>query len=125
MGRRLNGQRAKLYHHYRKRGDRVEHKDNCAGFKDNAHKLAGVCESWCWGHMTCEPLPADNSDYQVCGECMHVFMTADELLSMHNEESRKAHVILKDDPMFGHDEDWKPTLCVDEVYFCPVCVHDF
>lgn len=125
MGRRLNAQRAKLYHHYKRRGDVVEHKPNCAGFKSNAHRTAEICESWCWGHMTCEPLPKDNSHYQVCGECMHVFVTAEDLLNAHNEKGRESHERLKDDPMFGSSEEFKPTENVDEVFFCPVCIHDF
>lgn len=103
----------------------MDHKADCAGFKNDTYKLAGICESFCWGHMTCEPLPADNSHYQVCGECFHVFVTADELLTMHNEKSKATYSRFRDDPVFGGGEEWKPETDVNNVYFCPVCVHDF
>lgn len=106
----------------------MDHKEDCAGFKDDKHKLAGVCESFCWGHMACEPLPADNSHYQVCGECFHVFVSADELLTMHNEKSKEAYDKWASDPVFGvvgKPQPFQPETDVNNVYFCPVCVHDF
>lgn len=101
------------------------HQPNCPGFENLKADVYGICKAWCWGHMKCEPLPKDNSHYMVCGECMHVFMTADELVALHNEVMRKAYERFAGDPVLGDDEPPVPVTDVNVIYTCPVCAHDF
>jgi hypothetical protein len=52
----------------------VTHESDCQGFGADGQALAtGICRSWCYGCMRCEPL--HDNDYRVCGECMHVYRT--------------------------------------------------
>jgi hypothetical protein len=59
----------------------------------------------CWIHGVPEPdLPGD---YKACGECWHVWRTAEEF--QHDaDEARGEH---------------EPDL--DRVWSCPLCTHDF
>lgn len=99
------------------------HKPDCAGFESPRAEAHNICKSWCYGHMECEPTPDDV--LIICGECFHVFANAEELLEMHNAASKKAHETCKEDGWLGSDEEWRPITDPDDVYFCPVCVHDF
>ncbi|WP_158881907.1 hypothetical protein [Amycolatopsis anabasis] len=56
-----------------------------------------------------EPLPENY--YRVCGECGHVFATADELLRRERE--------------IANEVGFQPETDPDRVYVCPLCAHDF
>lgn len=100
------------------------HKERCEGFESEHAVTAGICKSWCWGHMECEPAP-EAGFYLVCGECFHGFVTADSLLNAHNATSKQAYEKFKGDPVFGSSEEWQATTDVSDVFCCPVCIHDF
>lgn len=59
-----------------------------------------------------EPIPDGEIPYRICGECLHAFMTAEELVdkdaAMHRE-------------VFGVLRRSRP----EEIYSCPECTHDF
>lgn len=60
-------------------------------------------DDWCAYHNRSEPVkPGDI----VCGECWHTF-TPDELIVAHNA--------------WGGSQ----VTAIDEIYSCPLCIHDF
>jgi hypothetical protein len=67
----------------------------------------------CYEHYVHEP---DEGAYRVCGECSHVYRTAEELLTEANrgcteDGSMYAMAFAITDP--------------EQVYSCPLCAHDF
>lgn len=62
----------------------------------------------CW---TCGVDEPDQPCYRACGECMHVFRSAAELLEGHNK-----HLAV-----YGME----PATDPDQVFCCPHCVHDW
>lgn len=54
-----------------------------------------------------EPIP--EKYFRICGECWHVFVTAEELVQAYRDEM---------------PEPKRPTP-LEEIYFCPYCTHDF
>lgn len=65
---------------------------------------------WCHSCCKLEPLPAVY--HIVCGECGHVFVTAEDLVAAF-----KAYF----EPRIGQVLDVK----TGEIYACPKCGHDF
>lgn len=63
----------------------------------------------CWTHHVDEP--TTDSTYRVCGECLHVFETAQDLVDAD------ALVWLE----MGEPRRNKP----EDIFCCPYCVHDF
>lgn len=66
--------------------------------------------SQCWVHHQYEQIahgPA--GPFIVCFECGHVYNTAEQLVKEYNELA---------------PED-TPERTVDEIFFCPNCLHDF
>lgn len=71
------------------------------------HQEAPGCEpnKHCWIHDVDEP---EEGAFRVCGECFHVFMTAEELIQADSkwyEDGRR------NDP--------------ERIWSCPLCTHDF
>lgn len=69
----------------------------------------------CWIHRVLEPF--EEGDYRYCYECGHVYKTEQELLDEFNKECKEVcnscdhkHV----DKTSGVD-----------IFFCPLCLHDF
>lgn len=92
----------------------VEHQPDCAGW-EGWDDGSGICQSWCYGCMRCEPLR--EGDYLVCGECFHVFRTSEELVSADVAIAQRVA------EWNGFDEpDPRPA---DQIASCPVCAHDF
>lgn len=56
-----------------------------------------------------EPIP--EKYYMICGECYHCFVTAGELLALHNER--------------GAEVGLPAETNLDYIYMCPLCTHDF
>lgn len=56
--------------------------------------------------------PVSERYYLICGECWHVFVTADELLTGHDQRLVEVGV-----PP-GRDT-------ADQITVCPLCTHDF
>lgn len=76
----------------------------------------------------------DNPCYRACGECLHVFATAEDLLREHNTMLRdiSLHVFCTPDPdgwmtvERGRFEREIPVEAdPDRVWACPLCSHDF
>lgn len=84
------------------------HEHDCQGFRDEQQRAEGTCMDWCYGCERCEPVR--DGDYTVCGECLHVYRTAEELWERYVD---------------GAPEGTYSARSVDDVFFCPVCMHDF
>lgn len=58
-----------------------------------------------------------------CFECRHMYLTADELIEVFNEELRLMDANAaanKWEPCFS-----EPASSTDEIEFCPFCLHDW
>lgn len=64
----------------------------------------------CHWHEAHEPIP--ENAYTVCGECMHVYATAEELIAAYIDNA----------PPNTPNLD---TIKVTDIMFCPLCMHDF
>lgn len=75
-------------------------------------------DDWCYGCMRSEPIPPGGA-YRICGECFHVYETADDLIRIYNAEGDR----LADQ----HPEEPRSPWVTDPeaIFFCPVCIHDF
>lgn len=67
-----------------------------------------IADDWCYGHM--RPEPNVFGAYQICGECFHVFVTAEGLQAAYDELAAELAL---------------PPRTVGEIFACPVCAHDF
>jgi hypothetical protein len=68
------------------------------------------CDPWhCYYHHRDEP----SSGYRVCGECAHTYSTADDLKQTYLDYAPAGLTIIVED------------MTADEIYFCPLCLHDF
>lgn len=65
---------------------------------------------WCHSCLKLEPLPAEY--HEVCGECGHVYVTAEDLMAAYIEEWRKMAVSVQ-------------ALDTPSIDACPLCGHDF
>lgn len=65
--------------------------------------------SHCFIHHENEPVPDDV--YLVCGECFHVYATAQDLINAYERVTEE----------MGS----RQTRPADEIMSCPHCVHDF
>ena len=73
----------------------------------------------CWSHNVYEVLK--QGAYQVCFECKHVYMTAEDLEKAYTRVVREMNLDCArtgEAPIPEH----KPA---SEIYFCQECVHDF
>ena len=66
----------------------------------------------CAIHEKIEVTAGDRSYYTICFECGHVYKTEEELIAWWNHEH----------PSSG-SEPWMDN--TSEIYFCPLCMHDF
>ena len=55
----------------------------------------------------------------TCYECLHVWPTEDALISDHNA------LIAELATVFDDDEPIPLASTVDDIYSCPLCMHDF
>lgn len=70
----------------------------------------------CWAHDVDEPPRA--GDHSVCGECFHIFRTADELLAANADRTRELQNALElTTPLY-------PATDPAQVFACPFCSHD-
>lgn len=67
-------------------------------------------DDWCYSCNRSEPIPEAGA-YLVCGECFHCFDTADDLMAAVRKMAAEIGV--------------QAPASADEVYFCPLCAHDF
>lgn len=66
----------------------------------------------CMIHDTYEPwLTGPEASYRACGECLHVYQTAAELLHEHNKAVEQFEATAVENP--------------DDIAICPLCTHDF
>ena len=65
-------------------------------------------EHHCWEHHKDET--TDETPFIVCGECWHIYQTAQELETLYNEEVK------------ANGGPWRT---VTDIFFCPLCIHDF
>lgn len=82
------------------------------GFTSQGYSGDEASPDWCHSCLKLEPLPDEY--YSVCGECGHVYVTAEELLEAENRLLFEMQVT-------------KPPVVTDpeHVYTCPLCGHDF
>lgn len=80
---------------------------------------------WCYHHLQYEDAAGDV--YRVCGECLHIYRTPEDLVKAFNEESRRMaehwNELLK-----GTTVPDVRTLTIAEVQhigFCQYCLHDW
>jgi len=59
-----------------------------------------------------EPIP--EGAYRVCGECWHCYPTEKDLLDTYNTELARVN-----------QEPDSPVTNPDDIYFCPLCTHDW
>ncbi len=70
--------------------------------------------TFCWVHYVHEPIPARSGAYRVCFECNHVYATARDLLA----EYAAVRAGRGDYPLAVLPQ-------VDDIGFCPFCLHDW
>jgi hypothetical protein len=72
--------------------------------------------SYCFIHHEDEPVPQDC--FLICYECKHVYRTPQDLVNEHNAAMDMIHEL---------GEKWTPVTVerVEDIYSCPVCIHDF
>lgn len=68
---------------------------------------------WCHYHSRDEPVPAGGKYFHICGECFHLFATAEDLMQQHTLELVKLKL--------GR----RVAVRVEDIYACPFCAHDF
>lgn len=68
---------------------------------------------WCYYHERDEPVPEDGCVFRICGECFHLFRTAEDLMQQHSLELAKLKLERRTAPS------------VEAIYACPFCAHDF
>ena len=71
---------------------------------------------WCFIHLRREPFLS--GDYRACGECYHVFRTAEELII----ETAERYAEMATDAGIGRVV---PPTDAASIYVCPLCTHDF
>lgn len=72
--------------------------------------------AWCHIHHRIEDI--EKGDYRICGECGHIFRTADELVA----EDLRVRLMLKAYDSEGTEyKPVEPAL----IFTCPLCAHDF
>lgn len=75
-------------------------------------------DDWCYGCMQREPIPPGGA-YLVCGECFHVYATADDLVDTFNRRGDELADLEPAQPRSA----W--VLDPERINFCPICIHDF
>lgn len=80
-----------------------------SGGSMSPHEPSPECgDDHCYSHNIDEPFGPNS--YRVCGECGHVFDTAEDLIEDFNSEM---------------PEGLPPEVDVQKINFCPWCTHDF
>lgn len=86
------------------------------------------------GRLHCHSCDVDEMattvSYRICYECNHVWETSEQLVMAHNLENAKYNLTAKD---LDWPDGWMysdlPPLSIasreEEVFFCPLCTHDF
>jgi len=106
----------------------AEHLETYEGRRDRHDPGAEGCagmEDHCLIHHVDEP---DNGDvYRVCGECLHVFVTEEDLqredMIIRNQMWQAG---LNQGGNVKADHSGVPTSKPgSEIYHCPLCAHDF
>lgn len=81
-----------------------------------------VCHpDYCHGCHRIETIPPDVSPFMVCGECRHVYWTAEELVRRYRVEASVLAVRCGLD--LAPSDVAGPA--ADEIAFCQECLHDF
>jgi hypothetical protein len=67
--------------------------------------------------------------YRICYECKHVFQTAEELVAVFNATGRQSAEECNK-WMAKEWDNWEPVQFepvddAEQVFFCPLCMHDF
>jgi hypothetical protein len=96
----------------------------CGHFCEDLERQVGEgLVSFCYCHYVAEPIPGDV--HRICGECFHVYPTAQSLVDAYNREINHIELIPLVD--FPPDEPMTPKTLeqVDEIWFCQECLHDF
>lgn len=86
-------------------------------------------EGYCYFHDSYEP---DNPCYRICGECFHVYPTAENLIDVYNTVGRELEQFVKRmgvpshqcTPLCGGHQHVTET-DAEMIFFCPYCTHDF
>ena len=74
----------------------------------------------CWHHNAHEPEP-EGGAYMVCGECWHLFATADDLLAAANAMVDQSNAYLARDPSFDPAMATPHETDAAKVTVCPYC----
>lgn len=84
----------------------------------------GSLDEYCAIHGF-EPVPP--GAYRVCGECWHVYRTAEELVDAYNAQTDelKAHYEAQRPATAGFGGEWAHVRDPGQVHFCPLCAHDW
>jgi hypothetical protein len=94
-----------------RRGERVPKKD-----------LRMTQQTFCQVHWRYE----DTTDaYRICGECFHVFPTAQALLDDNNKEMEESHTRSIRANDIPKDSKFEPIRDVEQIHSCPHCCHDW
>jgi hypothetical protein len=78
---------------------------------------------WCEWHHRIEVESPDT--FRVCGECGHVWNTAEELLDEFNREGERVERQLAEMLDGGRFTGDLGATDVADVLFCPLCLHDW
>jgi len=76
-----------------------------------------TADDFCWGCMQNEPFPEGVRPFRICGECNHLFVTAQDLID-------EDVVIRREGLAFGYYDSLEPRT-PEEIFSCPICMHDF
>ena len=85
---------------------------------ESPHQPHGVCPGrddadWCWFHYAREPVDPEVGSFLICGECFHLYATADELIDAWAEMALRVGI------------EGPPPRDAAAILFCPYCAHDF
>jgi hypothetical protein len=95
-----------------------------AGSTSEQHWETDACTAvHCCYHHVDEPPPEGGAYFQVCFECKHGYMTEQELVDTFNAVMRQ----MNED---AEKNGWTPIEFVpvddaDQIFFCPLCSHDW
>lgn len=82
------------------------------------HQPDSDCRHGEWDHCYAHSVDENAADaYQICGECFHVFRTADELVAATAQRIAEVSVGVEN-PMSGPTDP-------EKIFACPHCAHDF
>lgn len=86
------------------------------------YKLANlVANNFCWSHCQIEVFT--ETSLRMCGECWHVFQSEQELIDAYNDNAPKEPLLAPGDTEPTPPPE--PVTSVDQIFFCPHCIHDW